>query len=144
MPQRAAKQKRLDSLTSSSEENYLNSRQLHEGERVVFEGPLKIEDRAAAQKGEIRLKDRFAVLTQSRIFLFKDERSSRPNNRSDALAVYPIAHANFEIIMAPPLTEYNFASLKYFQAQLDSLSNYTHFVRMKFNFGVTERGNISE
>ena len=64
----------------------MNSRRLHDDERVVFEGPVKIEDRAAAYRAEIKLKDRYAVMSQTRLLLFKNERE----NNSDALAVYPI------------------------------------------------------
>lgn len=118
---------------------YLNSRLLHENENTVFEGPVKIEDRASAQKGQILLKERYAVLCQSRLLLFKNEKESRKNQKGQALAVYPISQASFAIHDASPLTEYNFASRKAFQAKIDSLSNYTNFVRMSFHIGAHQR-----
>ena len=71
--------------------SYLSSRQVHPDERVIFEGPVKIEDRQKALKGQILLKDRFAVLCPSRLLLFKNERESRKQESGNALAVYPIA-----------------------------------------------------
>ena len=46
--------------------------------------------------------------------------------------MYPIAKSNFTLHDAPALTEANFSSLKNFQAQVDSVTNYTHYVRMSF------------
>ena len=91
---------------------------------MVFEGPVKIEDRKQAQKGQIMLKDRYAVLCPSRILLYKSEKESRTSVQGLALAVYPIANADFSLVSAPPLTEFNFASRKAFQAQIDSLESY--------------------
>ena len=50
-----------------------------------------------------------------------------------ALAVYPIAKSNFSMHDAPPLSEENFSSVKNFQAQIDQLENYTHYIRMSFS-----------
>ena len=110
---------------------------MHPDERVIFEGPVKIEDRAQALKGQILLKDRFAVLCPSRLLLFKNERESRKQEAGHALAVYPIAQSDFSMHDSPPLTEANFASLKNFQTQVDSLQNYSKFVRMSFREGST-------
>ena len=109
---------------------YLNSRQIYVEEQIIFEGPVKIEDRAQALKGKILLKDRFAVLCPSRLLLFKNVQSRWLNET--ALAVYPIARSDFQKYDAPALTELNFASHKNFQTGVDSLQNYTHFVRMSF------------
>ena len=116
---------------------YLSSRQVHPDERVIFEGPVKIEDRQKALKGQILLKDRFAVLCPSRLLLFKNERESRKQEAGNALAVYPIAQSDFTLHDAPPLTEANFASIKDFQTQVDSLQNYMVFVRMSFRDGTS-------
>ena len=51
--------------------SYLNSRQIHEGERLLLFGQVLIEDRANANKGKILLKERFAVLCPTRMLLFK-------------------------------------------------------------------------
>lgn len=95
---------------------YLNSRQMHDEENSIFEGPVKIEDRASAQKGQILLKERYAVLCQTRLLLFKGEKESRRSEKGLALAVYPIVRSDFSLLQAPPLTEYNFASRKAFQS----------------------------
>ena len=58
-----------------------------------------------------------------------------------ALAVYPIANADFSLVEAPPLTEYNFASRKALQARIDSLDNYQHYVQMRFKDGTTAAAN---
>lgn len=51
-----------------------------------------------------------------------------------ALAVYPILNSNFSIEKASQaLNDSNFSSLRTFQAQVDSLSNYTYFVKISFN-----------
>jgi len=54
-----------------------SARQIHKDENIVFSGPVKIEDRALALKGEIMLKDRFAVLCSNRLLLFKSEKEGR-------------------------------------------------------------------
>ena len=69
----------------------------------------------------------------SRLLLFKNERDGRKQESGVALAVYPIARSDFSVHDTPQLTEANFASLKNFQMQVDSLQNYTHFVRMTFS-----------
>ena len=94
---------------------------MHDHEKVVFEGPVKIEDRAQAMKGQIVLKERFAVLCQSRLLLFKNEKESRRAQRGLALAVYPIVNSYFSLEAALPLTDYNFKSRKDFQMGIDSL-----------------------
>ena len=81
--------------TVSKSTAYLHSRQIHDEEKIIFEGPVKIEDRNQALKGQILLKDRFAVLCSSRLLLFKGERESRTSMHGSALAVYPIANADF-------------------------------------------------
>ena len=97
---------------------YLRSRMIHEDEKILFEGSVKIEDRQSALKGKILLKERYAVLCQSRLLLFKSEKAKvdKQHSRDEAVAVYPIHNADFMIHAAPPLTEYNFASRKSFQA----------------------------
>ena len=94
---------------------------MHADERVIFEGPVKIEDRAKALKGQILLKDRFAILCPSRLLLFKNERESRTQASGVALAVYPIANSDFSLHDAPALGASNFASQKNFQTQVDSI-----------------------
>ena len=72
-------------------------------------------------KGQIVLKERFAVLCQSRLLLFKNEKESRRAQRGLALAVYPIVNSDFSLEVALPLTDYNFKSRKDFQMGIDSL-----------------------
>ena len=120
------------SATYAFSSSYLSLRQLHPDEQVIFEGPVKIEDRAHALKGKILLKDRFAVLCPSRLLLFKNERESRKQEGGSALAVYPITWSDFALHDSPTLTEANFASHKNFQTEIDSLKNYRQFIRMSF------------
>ena len=140
-PERSTRLPRRPASLASSQ-TYLNSRKLHADEKVVFEGALKIEDRNAALQGQILLKDRYALLTQSRLLVFKNVRDSKRERHSDALAVYPIAHASFSEHEAPALSEANFSSCKAFQARFDSLQNYRKFVRMSFQVSHHIDGSI--
>ena len=100
-------------------ESFANSRQINPQEKIVFVGPLKIEDAKHASLGQILLKDRFAVLCATRILLFKSRAHSE--NKEDALSVYPLISADFSPHDSLPLTEFNFASVKAFQTGIDDI-----------------------
>ena len=65
--------KKVSAVTVAFSNVYLNTRYLHEDERIVFSGPVKIENTELARKGQILIKHRFAVLCPSRLLLFKNE-----------------------------------------------------------------------
>lgn len=111
-------------------ESYANSRKVNPHEKIIFVGPLKIEDQKHAELGQILLKDRFAVLCATRILLFKSREQSE--KFEEALSVYPLISAEFYPHEAPPLTEFNFASLKAFQTGVDQIENYRTYVRLTF------------
>lgn len=110
----------------------MKNRQIHEHEVVILSGPVKIEDRSQAEKGNVLLKERWAVLCPSRLLLFKSERYSLTNTKQAALAVYPLNESNFELRSAATLTEYNFQNRRPFEDQSDSLDNYQDYIRMTF------------
>lgn len=112
-------------------ESFANSRQINPQEKIIFVGPLKIEDAKHASLGQILLKDRFAVLCATRILLFKSRAHSE--NKEDALSVYPLISADFSPHDSLPLTEFNFASVKAFQTGIDDISNYRKYVRLTFS-----------
>ena len=69
-------EEKVSAVTVAFGNVYLNTRYLHEDERIVFSGPVKIEDPRLAKTGQILLKHRFAVLCPSRLLLYKNEKES--------------------------------------------------------------------
>ena len=57
----------------------MRNRQIQENEVILLSGPVKIEDRNQAEKGYVYLKERWAILCNSRLLLFKNERSTYSN-----------------------------------------------------------------
>ena len=84
---------------------YLNNRKIHDKERILYSGPVKIQCRVLASKGKVLLKDRFAVLCPSRLLLFRNGWEIKKPEQGLALAVYPIVRSEFSLHDAPPMTE---------------------------------------
>ena len=58
----------------TSRTSMMKNRSIQENEVTILSGPVHIEDRCQAEKGNILLKARWAVLCSSRLLLFKNER----------------------------------------------------------------------
>ena len=69
---------------------------------------MLIEDRRQAAKGNIFLKERWAVLCVSRLLIFKNEKECRGRMAKQALSVYPLGESQFEIRGGELLTDKNF------------------------------------
>ena len=93
----------------------MKNRSIQENEVTILSGPVHIEDRAQAEKGNILLKARWAVLCPSRLLLFKNERHTLMGAKHGALAVYPLNESNFELRRSAALTPYNFQKIKPFE-----------------------------
>ena len=110
----------------------LKNRQIQQNEVQILSGPVKIEDRVQAEKGNILLKERWAVLCPTRLLLFKSERYSQMNTNKPALAVYPLNESDFERRAGTTLTEFNFQNKRPFKDQKDTVENYQTYVSMTF------------
>ena len=93
----------------------MKNRLIQDNEVQILAGPVHIEDRIQAEKGNILLKSRWAILCPSRLLLFKSERHTLKGVNQAALAVYPLNESNFELRNAPALTPYNFQKIKPFE-----------------------------
>ena len=69
---------------------------------------MLIEDRNQAEKGNIYLKERWAVLCASRLLIFKNEKDCRGKMAKQALSVYPLGESQFEIRGGELLKDKNF------------------------------------
>ena len=100
---------------TSSKMSMMKNRSIQENEVTILSGPVHIEDRSQAEKGNILLKARWAVLCSSRLLLFKNERHTLRGAGQGALAVYPLNESNFELRRSAALTPYNFQKIKPFE-----------------------------
>ena len=77
---RVRKSTQQDFTFKQTTDHVLRNRSLQANEQVILSGPVKIKDKALAEKGHILLKERWAVLCPSRILLFRRKEDCRTNN----------------------------------------------------------------